>query len=77
MTRLAKMIFPHTDITIASKVIEEGRALVILVNKMDLIEKSLHSSVLEGLELIVKHVLPSVKGVPIVGISASSVFTFC
>lgn len=76
MVRLAEQIFPHIDVTIASRVVEEGRALVLLVNKLDLIEKSLHNDIIEGLEMVVKYVLPTAKGVPIIPISARDVFYY-
>ena len=76
MVRLAEQVFPHIDVTIASKVVDEGRAIVLLVNKFDLIEKSLHNDILEGLEMVVKYVLPNARGVPIIPISAIKVYLY-
>jgi hypothetical protein len=73
LSRLANLIFEATDISIASKIVAEGRALVLLINKLDRLPARVHRDVLDGLELVVKHVLPSVRGVPIVPISALTV----
>jgi GTP-binding protein len=72
MSRLASLVFHKTDISIATRIVEDGRALVILVNKMDLLSKQIQSDVMAGLDLVVKHVLPSVRGVPLIPISAKT-----
>lgn len=56
------------DLTIAGHVIEEGRALVIGVNKWDLIRK--RKEYLEELHYKLEKLLPDVKGVPVVTLSA-------
>ena len=56
------------DAIIASRVIEEGRVLVIAINKWDLIENK--DKYLKDVEHKLSHVLPQVKGVPCVPISA-------
>jgi GTPase len=58
------------DLAIASEVIEEGRALLLVVNKWDMVEDK--SAALEKLRDRVEYSLPQVKGVPIVTVSALS-----
>ena len=56
------------DLTIADHVIEEGRALVIAVNKWDLIED--RAGALKLLHERLGDSLPQVRGVPVVALSA-------
>ena len=56
------------DLTIAGSVIDEGRALVIAVNKWDLIKDK--KEAMQRLEDRLQTSLPQVRGVPIVTISA-------
>lgn len=56
------------DLSIAGHVIEEGRALVIGVNKWDLIRK--RKEYLDELHYKLEKLLPDVKGVPVVTLSA-------
>ncbi|HEX7072494.1 MAG TPA: ribosome biogenesis GTPase Der [Hyphomicrobiaceae bacterium] len=58
----------HQDLTIGDLVAEEGRALVIAVNKWDLIENK--QAVLRDLRESVAEKLAQVPGVPVVPISA-------
>ena len=58
----------HQDLTIGDLVAEEGRALVIAVNKWDLIENK--QTVLRDLRESVAEKLAQVPGVPVVPISA-------
>ncbi|MGH6894269.1 MAG: ribosome biogenesis GTPase Der [Dongiaceae bacterium] len=58
------------DLTIARRVIEEGRALVIAANKWDAIEDK--NKALEKLRDRVEKSLPQVTGLPIVTLSARS-----
>lgn len=58
----------HQDLTIGDLVAEEGRALVIAVNKWDLIEEK--QSLLRELREAVAEKLAQVPGVPVVPISA-------
>lgn len=58
----------HMDLTIAQRVIEEGRALILAANKSDL-----HVSAEVGLQRIrdeLENSLAQVRGVPVVPISA-------
>ncbi len=56
------------DLTIARKVIDEGRALVIAVNKWDRVKN--RKAVLEALNDRLEKSLPQVRGIPIVTLSA-------
>lgn len=56
------------DAIIAARVIEEGRVLIIAINKWDLIDNK--EKYLKDVQHRLSHVLPQVKGVPCVPISA-------
>jgi len=64
----ATMPFEKQDLSIASLIVQEGRALVIALNKYDLLEnrQEVMKDILESIE----HSLPQVKGIPVVPISA-------
>ena len=59
--------FEEQDLRIADLIEREGRALVIAVNKWDLMGRQ--ASLVSGLRAEVDHLLPQVKGVPIVAVS--------
>lgn len=59
--------FEEQDLRIANLIEREGRALVVAVNKWDLMDNK--ASQVGGLRTDVDHLLPQVKGVPIVAIS--------
>jgi GTP-binding protein len=59
--------FEEQDLRIADLIEREGRALVIAVNKWDLMGRQ--ASLVAGLRTDVDHLLPQVKGVPIVAVS--------
>src|SRR6187402_1769886 len=59
--------FEEQDLRIANLIEREGRALVIAVNKWDLMSQK--GSLVTDLRTDVDHLLPQVKGVPIVAIS--------
>ena len=60
------------DLAIAKRVTDEGRALVIAVNKVDALEKEERTVVLRGLRLYFDAALPQVKTVPLIPVSALS-----
>jgi GTP-binding protein len=62
------LMLEKQDLTIARMVVEEGRALVIAVNKWDLIDKP--QAALRKLRDRLEISLPQVKGVPFVTLSA-------
>ena len=64
----AQAPFEEQDIRIADLVEREGRAIVIAVNKVDLIERQ--PGVRSRLREEVDRLLPQIKGVPIVALSA-------
>ena len=64
----AEDMLEKQDLTIAGSVIDEGRALVIAVNKWDLIKDK--KEAMQKLEDRLQTSLPQVRGVPIVTISA-------
>jgi GTP-binding protein len=66
----AERALEHQDLTIGDLVTEEGRALVIAVNKWDLVEEK--QKFLRDLLGKVKDGLSQVQGVPVIPISAAS-----
>jgi GTP-binding protein len=64
----AELMFERQDITIASHVIEEGRALVIAVNKWDAVKEK--EATLDELQYQINKSLAQAAGVPLVTISA-------
>jgi GTP-binding protein len=66
----AQTPFEEQDIRIADLVEREGRAIVIAVNKWDLIEAE--TGALSRLRGAVDRMLPQIKGVPVVVLSAKS-----
>jgi GTP-binding protein len=59
--------FEEQDLRIADLIEREGRALVIAVNKWDLMEKK--GSLISALRTEAGHLLPQVKGAPIIAVS--------
>ena len=59
--------FEEQDLRIADLIEREGRALVIAVNKWDLMGKK--SNLISALRAEADHALPQVKGVPIIAVS--------
>lgn len=64
----AQVPFEKQDLQIASLVAQEGRALVIAVNKWDLVENK--QAFLKELQIEIERLVPQVKGVPLVPVSA-------
>ena len=64
----AEAILERQDLSIARLVVDEGRALVIAVNKWDLVENQ--SEALRTVNERLEHSLPQVRGVPVVTLSA-------
>ncbi len=60
--------FEEQDLRIADLIEREGRAVVLAVNKWDLME-SKGGGAISGLRRDADHLLPQIKGVPIVAIS--------
>uniref|UniRef100_A0A7N0VI65 GTPase Der n=1 Tax=Kalanchoe fedtschenkoi TaxID=63787 RepID=A0A7N0VI65_KALFE len=64
----------HAEVVIARRAVEEGRALIVVVNKMDLLRgkqmAELQKKVMEAVPKEIQTVLPQVTGIPVVFISA-------
>ncbi|HEU4820256.1 MAG TPA: ribosome biogenesis GTPase Der [Qipengyuania sp.] len=60
----------HQDLKIASMVLEEGRALMIAINKWDVAENA--SSLFNGIKGALEDGLSQVKGLPVLTVSARS-----
>ena len=58
----------HQDLKIASMVLEEGRALIIAINKWDVAEDA--SALFNGIRTALDEGLAQVKGVPLLAVSA-------
>ena len=56
------------DLTLARRVIDEGRALVLAINKWDTVQN--HSEVLQKIHDRVEKSMPQVKGLPVITLSA-------
>jgi GTP-binding protein len=67
LTMDAQNKFEEQDLRIADLIEREGRALVIAANKWDLMERQ--PSLIAALRIDADHLLPQVKGVPIVAVS--------
>ena len=61
-------ILDKQDLTIARHVVDEGRALIVVVNKWDIADGK--SEILEKLKEKLAHTLPQVRGIPFVTVSA-------
>ncbi|XP_050367575.1 uncharacterized protein LOC126785938 [Argentina anserina] len=67
----ARRSMKHDEVVIARQAIEEGRGLVVIVNKMDLLkEQEVCDKVMEAVPQEIQTVLPQVTGIPVVFISA-------
>lgn len=50
----------HAEVVIARRAVEEGRGLVVVVNKMDLLKGKVHENVVQAVPEEVQTVLPQV-----------------
>jgi GTP-binding protein len=64
----ANAVLEKQDLSIARHVVEEGRALIVAVNKWDVAEN--RQETIERLKDKLAHALPQVRGIPAVTISA-------
>ncbi|KAF3432466.1 hypothetical protein FNV43_RR27206 [Rhamnella rubrinervis] len=64
----------HAEVVIARRAVEEGRGLVVIVNKMDLLRgkenSTLYEKIMEAVPEEIQTVIPQVTGIPVVFISA-------
>ncbi|XP_062095438.1 uncharacterized protein LOC133801278 [Humulus lupulus] len=70
----SKRSMTHTEVVIARRAVEEGRGLVVIVNKMDLLRghknSTLYKKVMEAVPEEIQTVIPQVTGIPVVFIAA-------
>lgn len=70
----ARSSMKHAEVVIARRAVEEGRGLVVIVNKMDLLRgrknSKLYEKVMEAVPEEIQMVIPQVTGIPVVFISA-------
>ncbi|KAK9076993.1 hypothetical protein SSX86_005328 [Deinandra increscens subsp. villosa] len=66
----ARKSMTHDEIVIARRAIEEGRGLVVIVNKMDLLEERLYDRVVQAVPKEIQMMIPQVTGIPVVFVSA-------
>ncbi|XP_027331959.1 uncharacterized protein LOC113847204 isoform X2 [Abrus precatorius] len=70
----ARRSMKHAEVVIARRAVEEGRGLVVIVNKMDLLrgkhKSSSYEKVMEIVPQEIQTIIPQVTGIPVVFISA-------
>lgn len=67
----ARRTMKHDEVVIARRAVEEGRGLIVVVNKMDLLRNSRsYESVIKAVTEEVQTVIPQVTGIPVVFVSA-------
>ncbi|XP_071936035.1 uncharacterized protein [Coffea arabica] len=70
----ARRSLKHAEVVIARQAVEEGRGLVVIVNKMDLLRgrenKKTYESVINAVPEEIQTVIPQVTGIPVVFVSA-------
>ncbi len=64
----AHALLERQDLTLARRVVDEGRALVVAINKWDMVSD--RAAAQERIRMRLAHVLPQVQGVPTVILSA-------
>ncbi|XP_020574921.1 uncharacterized protein LOC110020956 isoform X1 [Phalaenopsis equestris] len=69
-----KRSMKHDEVIIARQAVEEGRALIVIVNKMDLLRGKqntlLHEKVLKIVPQEIQTLIPQITGIPVLFISA-------
>ncbi|KAL2339319.1 hypothetical protein Fmac_013765 [Flemingia macrophylla] len=70
----ARRSMKHAEVVIARRAVEEGRGLLVIVNKMDLLrgkhKSSSYEKVMEVVPQEIQTIIPQVTGIPVVFISA-------
>ncbi|CAN4117824.1 unnamed protein product [Withania somnifera] len=70
----ARRSMKHVEVVIARRAVEEGRGLVVIVNKMDLLRgkenSKLYKNIIEAVPQEIQTVIPQVTGIPVVFVSA-------
>ncbi|XP_047337591.1 GTPase Der [Impatiens glandulifera] len=67
----ARKSMKHAEVVIARRAIEEGRGLIVIVNKMDLLKGKQRDLVMKAVPEEVQTVIPQVTGIPVVFIAAA------
>ncbi|WOL08327.1 hypothetical protein Cni_G17080 [Canna indica] len=69
-----KTSMKHAEVVIARQAVDEGRALVVIVNKMDLLRgkhnSMLHEKIINAVPQEIQTLIPQVTGIPVVFVSA-------
>lgn len=70
----AKVSMKHAEVVIARRAVEEGRGLIVIVNKMDILRRRENSALLEKVTQAVpkeiQTVIPQITDIPVVFVSA-------
>ncbi|OVA03687.1 GTP binding domain [Macleaya cordata] len=70
----ARCSMNHAEVVIARRAVEEGRGLVVIVNKMDLLRgkhnSKLYEKVIKAVPEEIQTVIPQITGIPVVFVSA-------
>ncbi|KAH6799129.1 GTP-binding protein [Perilla frutescens var. frutescens] len=66
----AKRSMNHAEVVIARRTVEEGRSLVVVVNKTDLLNAKQYDRVVNAVPEEIQSVIPQVTGIPVVFVSA-------
>ncbi|KAI3445528.1 hypothetical protein Pfo_002193 [Paulownia fortunei] len=70
----ARRSMKHAEVVIARRAVEEGRGLVVVVNKMDLLKgkqnSKMYESVINAVPEEIQTLIPQVTGIPVVFVSA-------
>ncbi|XP_028805027.1 uncharacterized protein LOC114759950 [Neltuma alba] len=70
----ARRSMKHAEVVIARRAVEEGRGLVVIVNKMDLLrgkqKSSLYKKVMEAVPQEIQTIIPQITGIPVIFTSA-------
>ncbi|KAM7481940.1 hypothetical protein LguiB_006523 [Lonicera macranthoides] len=66
----ARRSLKHDEVVIARRAVEEGRGLVVIVNKMDLLKGKQNERVVNAVPQEIQTVIPQVTGIPVVFVSA-------
>ncbi|EOA18691.1 hypothetical protein CARUB_v10007267mg [Capsella rubella] len=70
----ARCSMTHSEVVIARRAVEEGRGLVVIVNKMDRLRgkenSEMYKKIREAVPIEIQTVIPQITGIPVVFISA-------
>jgi GTPase len=69
-TQLVRNVFAHDDLAIAKKVIDEGRAMVVVANKWDLVPSQMRGDVKHAMDMYLREKVHAVRAIPVVRMCA-------